>query len=242
MITGTTFPRQASLLEVVKACGEAGNVEAWRNAWCRADEARPKQARPSAEDLQAQLDEALDQAGRIDVSDRIGLALERLGSDQPLSVSAPSRPWPRSRPPSLGNVPASHRSSARTCAVRRPAPGRMPTAPTCCQRCGLAARPGHQLVYSAGWALGEREKTALRLVPREAWQIAIDARGEVRERRADDACPDGTCAHRACWIEEAHVTELTGLLREGPGGDRLHAWPASAAHHRRRTATPDSWR
>ena len=91
----------------------------------------------------------------------------------------------------------------------------------------LAARPGHQLVYSAGWALGEREKTALRLVPREAWQIAIDARGEVRERRADDACPDGTCAHRACWIEEAHVTELTGLLREGPGGDRLHAWPAS---------------
>ena len=62
----------------------------------------------------------------------------------------------------------------------------------------LAARPGHQLVYSAGWALGEREKTALRLVPGEAWQIAIDARGEVRERRADDACPDGTCAHRAC--------------------------------------------
>ena len=91
----------------------------------------------------------------------------------------------------------------------------------------LAARPGHQLVYSAGWALGEREKTALRLVPGEAWQIAIDARGEVRERRADDACPDDTCAHRACWIEEAHVTELTGLLREGPGGDQLHAWPAS---------------
>ena len=63
--------------------------------------------------------------------------------------------------------------------------------------------------------------------PGQAWQIAIDARGEVRERRADDACPDGTCAHRACWIEEAHVTELTGLLREGPGGDQLHAWPAS---------------
>ena len=91
----------------------------------------------------------------------------------------------------------------------------------------LAARPGHQLVYSAGWALGQRERTALRLVPGEAWQIAIDARGEVRERRADDACPDDTCAHRACWIEEAHVTELTGLLREGPGGDQLHAWPAS---------------
>ena len=55
----------------------------------------------------------------------------------------------------------------------------------------LAARPGHQLIYSVGWALGEREKAALRLVPRTAWQIAIDSRGEVRERRADDACADG---------------------------------------------------
>src|SRR4249920_171721 len=33
----------------------------------------------------------------------------------------------------------------------------------------LAARPGHQLVYSVGWALGEREKAALRLVPEQAW-------------------------------------------------------------------------
>ncbi len=91
----------------------------------------------------------------------------------------------------------------------------------------LAARPGHQLIYSVGWALGEREKAALRLVPEEAWQIAIDADGEVRERRADDACADISCAHRGCWIEEAHVTELTGLLREGPAGDKLKAWPAT---------------
>ena len=91
----------------------------------------------------------------------------------------------------------------------------------------LAARPGHQLIYSVGWALGEREKTALRLVPGQAWQIAIDGRGEIRERRADGACPDQHCAHRACWIEEAHVTELTGLLREGPAGDQLKAWPAA---------------
>ena len=91
----------------------------------------------------------------------------------------------------------------------------------------LAARRGYELIYSVGWALGEREKTALRLVPEQAWQIAIDARGEIRERRADDACADAGCAHRACWIEEAHVTELTGLLREGPGGDQLRAWPAA---------------
>jgi hypothetical protein len=91
----------------------------------------------------------------------------------------------------------------------------------------LAGRRGYELTYSVGWALGEREKTALRLVPEQAWQIAIDARGEVRERRAGEACADIRCAHRGCWIEEAHVSELTGLLRCGPGGDRLRAWPAA---------------
>jgi hypothetical protein len=91
----------------------------------------------------------------------------------------------------------------------------------------LAARPGHQLVYSVGWALGEREKATLRLVPERAWQIAIDGRGEIRERRADEACANPSCAHRQCWVEEAHVTELTGLLRKGPHGDQLTAWPAS---------------
>ena len=58
-------------------------------------------------------------------------------------------------------------------------------------------------------------------------QAAIDGRGEVRERRAPDACADTCCAHRACWIEEAHVTELTGLLREGPHGDQLASWPSA---------------
>ena len=90
----------------------------------------------------------------------------------------------------------------------------------------LAARRGYELTYSVGWALGEREKTALRLVPEHAWQAAIDGRGEIRERRADDACTNAGCAHRACWIAEAHVTELTGLLREGPAGDQLASWPA----------------
>jgi hypothetical protein len=91
----------------------------------------------------------------------------------------------------------------------------------------LAARPGHHLVYSVGWELGERERAAITQVPRYAWQIALDHRGEVRERRADDACADRGCAHRRCWIEEAHVTELTTLLREGPGRDQLEGWPAA---------------
>jgi hypothetical protein len=91
----------------------------------------------------------------------------------------------------------------------------------------LASRPGYQLIYSVGWELGKREKTAITAVPQQSWQIAVDERGEVRERRADASCRDVQCAHRRCWIEEAHVTELTGLLREGPGGDQLAAWPAS---------------
>jgi hypothetical protein len=89
----------------------------------------------------------------------------------------------------------------------------------------LAARRGYQLTYSVGWELGERERRAIRLVPEDAWQIAIDGRGEVRERRADSACGGRSCGHRKCWVEEAHVTELTGLLRQGPAGDQLAGWP-----------------
>ena len=91
----------------------------------------------------------------------------------------------------------------------------------------LAARPGYQVTYSVGWELGARERAAIGAVPAAAWQIAVDARGQVRERRAGEACGNLDCGHRRCWIEEAHVTELTGLLRQGPAGDRLTGWPAT---------------
>jgi hypothetical protein len=91
----------------------------------------------------------------------------------------------------------------------------------------LAARPGYHVIYSVGWELGKREKAAITAVPASAWQIAVDERGEVRERRAEAACADLHCGHRRCWIEEAHVTELTGLLREGPAGDQLAGWPGA---------------
>jgi hypothetical protein len=91
----------------------------------------------------------------------------------------------------------------------------------------LAARRGYQLTYSVGWALGEREREAIAGVPAQAWEQAIDGRGEVRERRADGACPDSRCGHRRCWIEEAHVAELTALLRTGRDGDQLDGWPHS---------------
>ena len=91
----------------------------------------------------------------------------------------------------------------------------------------LAARPGYQLIYPVGWELGGRERAAIAAVPAAAWQIAVDARGEVRERRAGEVCGDPGCGHRRCWIEEAHVTELTSLLRQGPAGDQLTGWPAA---------------
>jgi len=91
----------------------------------------------------------------------------------------------------------------------------------------LASRPGCQLAYSVGWELGKREKNAITQVPEDAWQIAVSPRGEVRERRAGDACADRRCAHRRCWIEEAHVSELTGLLRQGRASDQLAGWPTS---------------
>jgi hypothetical protein len=91
----------------------------------------------------------------------------------------------------------------------------------------LASRHGYQVTYSVGWELGAREKAAISTVPEAAWETAIDGKGTVRERRADDACGNPYCAHRRCWIEEAHVTELTGLLREGPDGDQLTGWPTA---------------
>ena len=89
----------------------------------------------------------------------------------------------------------------------------------------LASRHGYQLVYSVGWELGAREKAGIGTVPEPAWEIAIDGKGQVRERRSDGACADPRCAHCKCWIEEAHVAGLTGLPREGPDGDQLRAWP-----------------
>ena len=117
----------------------------------------------------------------------------------------------------------------------------------------LASRPGYQLTYSVGWELGARERAAIRLVPAEAWQIAIDQRGQVRERRTAAACADRSCGHARCWVEEAHVTELTGLLREGPHGDQMDGWPASMRVFARRERphpgaqlslfeTQDGWR
>ena len=57
--------------------------------------------------------------------------------------------------------------------------------------------------------MGAREQQAIGKVPETAWEAAIDAKGQVRERRADDACQSPRCAHTGCWIEEAHVAAPT---------------------------------
>ena len=117
----------------------------------------------------------------------------------------------------------------------------------------LASRHGYQVTWSVGWALSAREQAAIGKVPESAWETAIDGKGQVRERRAEQACPNPHCAHRACWIEEAHVAELTGLLREGPDGDQLKAWPKAMRVFARRERphpgaqlslfeTADGWR
>ena len=47
----------------------------------------------------------------------------------------------------------------------------------------LAARRGYEVIYFVGWELGARERAAIGVVPARAWQIAADARAEIRERR-----------------------------------------------------------
>jgi hypothetical protein len=61
----------------------------------------------------------------------------------------------------------------------------------------LARRHGYQVTWSVGWAQGAREQAAVGKVPGTAWEAAVDAKGRVRERRADDACQDPRCLHSA---------------------------------------------
>jgi hypothetical protein len=70
----------------------------------------------------------------------------------------------------------------------------------------LNQRKGLTVEYSVGFDLDARVRGALALLPEAAWQPALDP--EARPR------------------EDADVAELTGLLREGAGGDRLEGWPA----------------
>ena len=70
----------------------------------------------------------------------------------------------------------------------------------------LNARPGWSVAYSVGFDLDERVRVAIGQLPASTWEPALDPHGKARE--------------------DAQVAELTGLLRESVGGDRLDGWPA----------------
>jgi hypothetical protein len=74
----------------------------------------------------------------------------------------------------------------------------------------LNTRSGHKIDYSIGFDLDERARSAIGRLPTGIWEPALDADGTPRK--------------------DAHVAELTGLLREstGPDGrtcDQLKGWP-----------------
>ncbi|UQX10734.1 transposase [Candidatus Mycobacterium methanotrophicum] len=70
----------------------------------------------------------------------------------------------------------------------------------------LNARAGWSVAYSVGFDLDERARVAIGQLPANAWEPALDPAGAARQ--------------------DAQVAELTGLLRESAGGDRLAGWPA----------------
>jgi hypothetical protein len=75
----------------------------------------------------------------------------------------------------------------------------------------LNAAPGRRVHYSVGFDLDERARTAIRAVPKTAWQHVLNTDGSPRD------------------LKDAGVVELTSLLRERPdarGGDALQDWPA----------------
>lgn len=74
----------------------------------------------------------------------------------------------------------------------------------------LNASPRRCTTASAGTCLAERERAAIGRVPKTAWEAVLDHDGDPRSP------------------VEAGGVELTALLREHPGGDRLANWPADA--------------
>lgn len=60
--------------------------------------------------------------------------------------------------------------------------------------------------YSVGFDLDERVRAAIGQTPEQVWEPALDPVGDPRD--------------------DAQAVELTGLLRQSAGGDRLAGWPA----------------
>ncbi|MGH3700217.1 MAG: hypothetical protein ACRDQY_12230 [Pseudonocardiaceae bacterium] len=79
-------------------------------------------------------------------------------------------------------------------------------------------RRGRRVEYSIGWPVDDRTVAAIEQLRERDWGTAVHADGAL-----DPA---------------AQVTDLTGILRHGPGGDRLATWPADMRVMARRTPRP----
>lgn len=77
---------------------------------------------------------------------------------------------------------------------------------------------GRRVEYTIGWAADERTMTALGELPETAWVEALSAEGKVDKK--------------------AQVADLTGILRQGPDGDRMEGWPPDQRVIVRRTPRP----
>lgn len=76
-------------------------------------------------------------------------------------------------------------------------------------------RRGRRVEYSVGWPVDARTHTAIDALTEDDWSAGLTAAGKAEEN--------------------AQVTELTGLLREGPDGDKLATWPKDLRVIARRT-------
>jgi len=70
----------------------------------------------------------------------------------------------------------------------------------------LNAHSGFTVEYSVGFDLDKRVRGAIAALPEQAWEPALDHTGAPRQ--------------------DAQVAEVTGLLRDSVGGDKLGSWPA----------------
>jgi hypothetical protein len=82
----------------------------------------------------------------------------------------------------------------------------------------IHGKRGRRVEYSIGWACDERTMTGIEELPETAWMEALNADGKVDTK--------------------AQVADLTGILRHGPGGDRMDGWPDDQRVIVRRTPRP----
>ena len=75
---------------------------------------------------------------------------------------------------------------------------------------GLDRPPGHLLV---GWDLGKRRRTRSPASPGRPGRSPSVPMARYASAAPKTPAPIPSCVHRTCWVEEAHVSELTARFR-----------------------------